>query len=102
MQFTEDRNFSQGGLLGTFKSGEFLPELEKSVQPLDPGKYSNVVKTDLGYHIVLLIKRNLVANPKMADEHEQITRKLYQEAFEKQFKYWLEQRRKAAFIRKNV
>lgn len=102
VQFTEDRNFTAGGLLGTFKSGEFVPEMETAVKSLQPGEYSKIVKTKQGYHIVQLIKRGLVADPRFEKERARIQNILFAEAFKRQFKNWLEQRRQAAFIRKNI
>lgn len=37
-QNSEDPNFTSGGLLGTFKSGEFMKEVEDSIQSLNPGQ----------------------------------------------------------------
>ena len=41
-----------GGDLGEFGRGDLMPEFENVVFRLGVGKLSNVVKTDLGYHII--------------------------------------------------
>ena len=48
-----------GGELGWFPRGYlFLPEIENAAFSLEPGKYSPVIKTTYGYHIVYLIERD--------------------------------------------
>ena len=67
-QNSEDSNFTSGGLLGTFKSGEFLKELEASIQDLGPGQTSPVVKSRMGFHIVKLLNKKLTTDPKFEKE----------------------------------
>lgn len=100
-QFTEDPNFSNGGLLGVFKSGEFLKELEDAVRPLSVGATSSVVRTRIGFHILKLNSKKLVANPDFEKNKETYRNQLYQIAFKKQFTFWLDQKRQEAFIRIN-
>lgn len=48
-----------GGDLGWFPKGYLTePALEEAAFRLDPGKYSDVIKTPLGYHILLVIERD--------------------------------------------
>lgn len=100
-QYSEDANFSQGGLLGTFKAGEMLKELEEPVKRLAPGEFSAVIKTPLAFEIVKVIKRTLIADPKLDEEREEIRHALYTEAFKRQFRLWLNQKRDESFIKIN-
>ena len=54
-QYSMDPNAALGGDLGYFKKGELNPAIEKAVLALRPGQYSGIVKTDMGYHIVLRV-----------------------------------------------
>ena len=48
-----------GGDLGWFPKGYLTePALETAAFSLDPGKYSDVIQTPLGYHILLVIERD--------------------------------------------
>ncbi len=100
-QFSEDSNFSKGGALGTFRAGEMTKELELAVRKLSPGEVSKPVKTARGYHIIKLNKRTLIADPRLEEERENIRRILYADAFKRQFRLWLTQRREESFVKIN-
>lgn len=100
-QFSEDPNFSRGGSLGTFKAGEMVREIDEALKKLSPGEFSKVIKTSAGYEIIKLNKRTLISDPKMEEEKENIRRELYAEAFKRQFRLWLNQRREDSFIKIN-
>lgn len=100
-QFSEDRNFTKGGLLGSFKAGEMMSELDAAVKNLSAGEVTEPIKTRMGVHIVKVLKRTLVSDPKFEEEKETIRKTLYAEAFKRQFKLWLSQRREESFIRIN-
>ncbi len=100
-QFSEDGNFSKGGSLGTFRAGEMIGEIDKAVRKLGPGEYSEVLRTSSGFQIVKVNKKTLISDPKLDEEREDIRRVLYGDAFKRQFRQWLTQRRDEAFIRIN-
>ena len=48
-----------GGELGWFPRGYLLePELEETAFSLEPGQYSDVIATEVGYHILLVVERD--------------------------------------------
>lgn len=100
-QFSEDPNFSAGGSLGTFKSGEFLPEIEDAIAPLKVGEITPIVKSHMGYHIVKLTSKKLTPDPKFEREKEKIKSRLLEDAFKRQLRMWLQSRRDESFIRIN-
>lgn len=100
-QYSEDPNLSPGGLLGSFKAGEMNIEFEKAVKNLSPGSFSTVTTTRFGVHIFKLNKKRLISNPEFEQKKEQIRSFLMQKAFEKQFRFWLDQKRREAFIHFN-
>lgn len=100
-QYSEDSNFAKGGALGTFHSGEMLKELSAAVNRVPVGETTGIIKTAQGYQIVKVNKRALISDPKLEEEKEDIRRVLYADAFKRQFRMWLTQRRDESFIRIN-
>jgi parvulin-like peptidyl-prolyl isomerase len=95
---SEDPHFTTGGLLGTFKSGEFLKEIEDAIQNMTAGQISGVVKSRMGYHIVKLLGKKLTADPKFEREKEKIKASLFEQNFKRQMKNWLAAKREDASI----
>lgn len=100
-QFSEDANFSKGGTLGTFTAGEMAKDLEQGVRKVGTGEVTGILKTPNGFQIIKVNKRTLISDPKLEEEKEGIRRILYGEAFKRQFRLWLSQRRDDSFIRIN-
>lgn len=101
-QNSEDSNFAQGGLLGTFKTGEISPEFERAVANLDIGGVSGVVPSRAGLHILKLVNRKVIPDPRFEQEREKIRAGLMEKSFQKQFRVWLENKRDEAFLRINL
>lgn len=93
-----EADYVEGGLLGSFKSGEMLREIEVGVKDLNVGEFSQPVKTKMGIHIFKVIKKNRIADPELDEKREQIRAQLFGEAFKRQFRIWLDQKRATAFI----
>lgn len=100
-QHSEDPNFSQGGFLGKFRSGEMIKEMEEAVKHLNPGEVTDPVKTKLGVHIIKVVKKTVTSDPELDEKREQIRALLFADVFKRQFRSWLNQRRDEAFIRIN-
>lgn len=99
---SEDSNFSPGGVLGTFKAGEFLKEIEDRVSSLSAGEVSTVVvQSRIGFHIVKVISKKLAPDPRFAREKENIRRQLENQAIRRQFRVWLQAKKDDSFIRMN-
>lgn len=59
-EYSDDPGSAQnGGSLGIFGKGQMVPEFEQAAFSLKPGEISEPVKSDFGYHIILL---NGIAN----------------------------------------
>ena len=62
-QFSEDKNSAnQGGKLSPFSSGQLSAKAfeNEAFKLVNPGDYSNPVETEIGWHIIKLIKKNPV------------------------------------------
>lgn len=100
-QTSEDPNFANGGLLGTFKAGEFNREMEMAIQGLAAGEVSKVLPTRGGFHIVKVLSRRMISDPRYDAAKEKIRGQLFEAAFQKHFKSWLDTKREESFVRIN-
>ncbi|MAF89963.1 MAG: peptidylprolyl isomerase [Bdellovibrionota bacterium] len=100
-QYSEDPNFSSGGFLGVFKSGEFLPAFENAVKNLSEGGTAKPIKVGSNFIILKVNKKQIVESPQFLAQKERIRSYLTQEAFKKQFQFWLVQKRSDSDIRIN-
>jgi peptidyl-prolyl cis-trans isomerase SurA len=100
-QTSEDSNFSSGGLLGTLKTGEFNQQMEQAVQNLDPNEVSEIVQTKAGFHILKVIGKKVGMDANYEKQKEKIRSTLFERAFQKHFKNWLETKREDSFVRIN-
>lgn len=101
-QFSEDPNFSSGGLLGTFKGGEFLKEIEEAITSLSGGQTTRIVRSRIGFHIVKLISKKVAPDPRFQREKDRIKTRLIEQAIHRQFRVWLQAKKEDAFIRVNA
>ncbi len=99
--YSEDPNYTTGGMLGNFKDGEMVKSFEKAVKKLQIGEYSKPVKGPGGYHILKVVKKKLIPDPKLAEIKNQIRTKLFADAFKTQFQFWIEEKKNESFIRIN-
>ena len=53
-EYSEGPSGPDGGNLGLFSRGQMIKPFEDAVFSLQPGEISDVVRTDFGYHIILL------------------------------------------------
>lgn len=52
-----DSTRTQGGDIGFFTKGQLIPEFEAACEKLKPGELSGIVKSSLGYHVILLVEQ---------------------------------------------
>lgn len=57
-EYGTDGTKDQGGSLGTFGRGQMVKEFEDAVFAMEPGEISEPVKTQHGYHIIMLADKN--------------------------------------------
>lgn len=98
---TEETSPSSNGLLGTFRSGEFSPEMERAVKDLNVGEVSEVVKSRTGFHILKLTQKKLIADPEFEKNKEKYRAMLFEKVFKRQLKNWIDLKREEASISLN-
>jgi peptidyl-prolyl cis-trans isomerase C len=83
-----------GGDLGWFPQGYLTqPDVETAAFALQPGQYSDIIKSDLGYHIIYVVARD-ANHPLSVDARRTLQ--------EKKLTDWLQTAKTAAQIEVNV
>lgn len=65
-----------GGSLGEFTRGQMVPEFDKAVFEMNEGEISEPVKTQFGYHIIKLDKKNAPKEYAFDEIKAQLTKKV--------------------------
>ena len=77
---------AQGGNLGDFGRGQMVPEFDTACFEMEEGEVRGPVKTQFGYHLIRLNKKNpaeaLSYNDVRAQLYEQLTREKQQAAYQ--------------------
>lgn len=97
-QTSEDPDFNNNGLLGTFKSGELVPEFESAITNLKKGDVSNVVASKRGLHILKVLDQKTVKDSEFEKEKEKLRAMLMERSFERQFGLWIRAKKEDSTI----
>ncbi len=89
---------NRDGVLGTFKSGEFLPEIESAIGNLSANEVSGVIKSAAGFHIVKVLSKKTTVDPNFLKVKEMIKASLVEKNFQRQLKNWFEVKKQDAYI----
>lgn len=100
-QNSEDSNFTAGGLLGNFKAGEMSKEFEQAVHNLGIGQISKPVSSRAGIHILRVLNKKVVADPRFEQQKERLRATLAEQAFKRHLENWIQVKRDDSFIRIN-
>ena len=73
---------SNGGNLGWFGLGQMVPEFEAAVIVLEPGKISQPVQTQFGWHVIALNDRRIQSLPSLEKLRPEIIQNLKQSRIE--------------------
>jgi Parvulin-like peptidyl-prolyl isomerase len=76
---------ANGGLIGTFKRGELVPEFEKVALELKNGEMSEIVETPYGFHIILKVSDEKLPAIPFEKAQAEIKRTIEKERFDKWF-----------------
>ncbi len=87
-----------GGDLGSFKKGDMLPELEKTILALQPGQLSEPVTTPIGIHIIKLEAIQPGTRKPFETVKGEIEDILYRKKSEDRFSLWAKELRSKATI----
>ena len=97
-QHSEDGSRNEGGALGALKRGELAPEIEAAILALQVGEVSKPFRSEVGYHLFKLEKRESLAGEGLAQARNQIREILFREKYQARLKDWLADIKQRAMI----
>lgn len=89
MKHSECPTALQGGTLGKLKRGMLYPELEQVLFRMEPGTVSEVVESEVGFHILLCEQVDAPRSVPLEEVRDNIRHKLEERAVRKVQKEWL-------------
>jgi len=91
---TDTTTAQKGGDLGTFGQGRMVPEFERAAFALKAGEVSDVVKTQYGYHIIIVTERKEGERKPFDQVKEQIKAQLRNKRLQDQMQGHLDELKK--------
>jgi peptidyl-prolyl cis-trans isomerase SurA len=94
---------ARGGELGTFGRGEMVPEFERAAFAAPVGRVVGPVRTQFGWHLILVdeqVQEAGTGDPEKA--LDKLRDELFQKELETQFKQYMEDLKREAFIEKRL
>jgi peptidyl-prolyl cis-trans isomerase C len=83
---SKDGNAASGGDLGFFRKEEMVPEFAEAAFKLKPGKISDPVKTQFGWHLIKVEEKRMSQPPALEEVKDDIRAELAQQALLKLIK----------------
>jgi len=98
-RYSEGPNAAQGGDMGFFGRGSMMKEIEDVAFNMKVGEVSEIIKTDMGYHILYLKARRSPRMIPVQDVSKDIERELFQRKIEELKGDYVKEIRKKAFVK---
>ncbi len=98
---TDPGSAKKGGDLGWFGRGQMTPAFEEAAFALGVGERSGIVKTDYGFHIILLVDKKPAVRHEFADVRDQVRADMEKEEITKKATAWYQATQAAATVQIN-
>ncbi len=84
--------------MGFVERGELIEEIDPAIFSLEPGQFSNVIKTEQGYRIFKIEEKEPARPLNFREAQDAIRDVLYAEEFTRSFREWMDELKKDAYI----
>ncbi|MDP8261856.1 MAG: peptidylprolyl isomerase [Candidatus Ancaeobacter aquaticus] len=98
-QYSEGPNAEKGGDMGYFPRGSMMKEIEEAAFSMNAGEISEIIRTNVGYHILYLKARRSARQIPFQEVSKDVERELFQVKIEKLKAEYVDDLRKKAFIK---
>ena len=89
---------AQGGDIGFVERGVILPQVEQVAFTLPIGQVSDVIETDMGFHLITIVDKRGAGLKPLPTVRNEIKAKIEDEKVSKKYDEWIESIRKKSFI----
>ncbi|MBL7158049.1 MAG: peptidylprolyl isomerase [Candidatus Omnitrophica bacterium] len=94
-----DASFAEsGGDMGWIKKGELISELDELIFLLEPGRFSHVIQTKVGFHIFKVEEKKDSSAKGFSEVKEMVEQKIYSQKIEKGIEDFMERLKENAYI----
>lgn len=97
-QYADEKARTNDGDIGYFKKGELVGALEEPAFRLGLGDFSDVIKTENGYHIIQVTERKIAKEVALDSVRQTIADKIRQTKMEEASKGYIEKLKKDYFV----
>ncbi len=98
-EHSEAPNAVDGGSLGLISKSALAPQIQKALEPLKPGEFTDIIETDQGYQIFYLEDIETGSADSFEKVKMKIEDKLYNQVINRQYEKWLQDLRTRAHIK---
>ncbi len=88
-----------GGDLGYFPFERLSPTIQDAIKDLEPGEYSDIIFTDIGYQVFFLEDVDDPGGKSLEEASQAIKKKLMEQSVDQKIRAWLDDLREESHIR---
>ncbi|MDD5091877.1 MAG: peptidyl-prolyl cis-trans isomerase, partial [Candidatus Wallbacteria bacterium] len=100
-QFSIEAAKDRGGDLGFVTRGKLTGELEETAFGLEPGKFSEIIKSSYGFHLIKVEEKVAARTVPLEEKRNEIRETLIRPRKEKAFRLWMKEQRNNSSIKIN-